>query len=92
MNLVVCQNRADRIVVSEFDVSEPQIPVVLSLVDDRSRHLGHCVVHPLNDPVAVRMIGACGRLVDSQQLVHSLCKLEAELQAFVREDGARTPP
>ena len=54
--------RANRIVVSELDVREPQIPVVLLLVDDHSQHLGHSVVHPLNASVAVRIIGACGKL------------------------------
>ena len=63
---------ADLIVVNELDVREPQIPVVLLLVDDHSQHLGHSVVHPLNAPVAVRMIGACGKLAHSQQLVYSL--------------------
>ena len=74
VNLVGRQTRrrADRIVVSELDVREPEIPVVLSLVDDHSQHLGHSVVHPLNAPVAVRMTGACGKLAHSQQLVYSL--------------------
>ena len=86
------RRRADRIVVCELDVREPQIPVVLSFVDDHSQHLGHSVVHPLNAPVAVRTIGACGKLARSQELVYSLCKLGAELQAVIREYGARTPP
>ena len=73
VNLVGGQTRcrADRIVVSELDVRELQIPV-LSFVDDHSKHLGHSVVHPLNASVAVRMIGACGKLAHSQQLVYSL--------------------
>ena len=43
VNLVGRQTRRrdDRIFVSELDVREPQIPVVLSLVDDHSQHLGH---------------------------------------------------
>ena len=64
--------RADRIVVSELDVRELQIPVVVSLVDDHSQHLGYSVVHPLNSSVAVRMMGARGKLAHSQQLVYSL--------------------
>ena len=49
--------RADGIGVSEFDVRKMQVSVVLSLVDDHTQHLGHGVVHPLNAPVTVRMIG-----------------------------------
>ena len=64
--------RADRIVVSEPDVRETQIPVVLLLVDDHRQHSGLSVVHPLNASVAVRMLGACGKLEHSQQLVDSL--------------------
>ena len=47
------RRRADRIVVSELDVRELQIPDVLLLVDDHSQHLGHSVVHPLNASVTV---------------------------------------
>ena len=65
------RRRADRSVVSELDVREPEVLVVLSLVDDHSQHLGHSVVHPLNAPIAVRMTGACGKLAHSQQLVYS---------------------
>ena len=74
VNLVGRQTcrRADRIIVSELDVTEPQTSVVLPLVDDHSQHLSHSVVHPLNAPVAVRMIRACGKLADSQQLVYIL--------------------
>ena len=74
VNLVGRQTRrrADRIVVSELDVKELQIPVVLSLVDGHSQRLGHSVVHPLNASVAIWMIGACGKLAHSQQLVYSL--------------------
>ena len=74
VNLVGRQTRrrADRIVASELDVKELQISVVLSLVDDHSQHLGHSVLHTLNASVAVWMIGACGKLAHSQQLVYSL--------------------
>ena len=54
------------------DMRELQIPVVLPFVDAHIKHLGHSVVHPLNASVAVRMIGACGKLAHSQQLVYSL--------------------
>ena len=66
------RHRADRIVASELDVREPQIPVVLSLVDDHSQQLGHRVVNPLYASVAVRMIGACGQLAYSQHQVYGL--------------------
>ena len=79
------RRRADRTVASELDLREPQIPVVLSLVDDHRQHLGHSVVHRLNAPVALRMIRACGKLAHSQQLVYSLRKRGTELQAVVRE-------
>ena len=69
-----------------------QVPIVLSLVDDHSQHLGHSVVYPLNAPVTVGMIGACRKLVHAQQLIHSLRNLGAELQSVVREYGARAPP
>ena len=94
VNLVGRQTRrrVDRIVVCELAVREPQIPVVLSFVDDHSQHLGHSVVHPFNASVAVRMIRACAKLAHPQLLVYSLRKLGAELQAVVREYGARTPP
>ena len=53
VNLVGHQTRrrSDRIVVSELDVRELQIPVVLSFIDDHSQHLGHSVVHPLTPPL-----------------------------------------
>ena len=69
-----------------------QVHIVLSLVDDHSQHLGHSVVHPLNAPVTVGMIGACSKLVHTQQLMYSLRKLGVELQSVVREYGARAPP
>ena len=64
--------RADGIAVSEFDVRKMQVPNVLLLVDDHSQHLGHSVVHPLNSPVTVGMIGACSKLAHAQQLICSL--------------------
>ena len=53
MDLVGCQTRrrANGIVVSEFYEGQMQVPIVLSLVDDHSQHLGHSVVYPLNAPV-----------------------------------------
>ena len=74
VNLVGRQSRCrtDRIVVSELDVREPLIPVILLFVDDHSQRLGHSVVYPLNAPVAVRMIGACDKLAHTQQVVYSL--------------------
>ena len=56
------RRRSDGIVVSEIDVGQMRVPIVLSLVGDHSQHLGHNVVYPLNAPVAVRMIGACSKL------------------------------
>ena len=58
VNLVGHQTRrrSDRIVVSELDVRELQIPVVLSFIDDHSQYLSHSVVHPLNASVTVWMI------------------------------------
>ena len=85
------RRRADRVVVSKLDVRELQIPVVSSFVDDHSQHLGDSVVHLLNASVVVRMLGACGKLAHSRQLVYSLRKLGAELEDVVREYGARTP-
>ena len=74
MDLVGRQARrcADGIVVSEFDVRQMQVPIVLSLVDDHSQHLDHSVVHPLNAPVTVGMIEACSKLSHAQQLICSL--------------------
>ena len=94
VDLVGCQirRRADGIVVSEFYVGQMHVPIVLSLVDDHSRHLGHSVVYPLNAPVRVGMIGACSKLLHTQQLIYSLRKLGEELQSVVREYGARAPP
>ena len=60
------RRRSDGIVVREFDVRQMQDPIVLSLVDDHSQHLGHSVIHPLNAPVAVGMIGACSKLAHAQ--------------------------
>ena len=64
----------------------------MSIVDDHSQHLGHSVVHSLNASVAVRMIGAFGKFAHSQQLVYSLWKLGAELQAVVRGCSAADTP
>ena len=86
------RHRADRIVVSQHDVREVQIPVVLPFVDYHSQDLGHSVVHPLNASDAVGMIGACGKLAHSQQLAYSLGKLRSGLKAVVREYVARSPP
>ena len=66
------RRRAHIIVVSEFYVGQMQVPIVLSIVEDRSQHLGHGMVHPLNAPVAVGMIGACRKLMHTQQLI---CRL-----------------
>ena len=66
------RRRADGIVVSEFDVRQMQVPIVLSLVDDHGQHLGHSVVYPLNAPVIVGMIGAGSKLVHTQLLIYSL--------------------
>ena len=66
------RRRADGIVVSKLDVRKMQVPIVLSLVDHYSQHLGHSVVHPLNAPVTVGMIGACSKLAHAQQLIYSL--------------------
>ena len=84
--------RADGIVINEFDVGQMQVPIVLSLVDDHSQHLGHSVIYQLNAPVTVGMIEACSKLVHVQQLIYSLQKLGAELQSVVREYAARAPP
>ena len=65
------RRRADGIVVSDFDVGQMQVPIVLSLVDDHSQHLGHSVVYPLNAPVTVEMMGACSKLAHAQQLMYS---------------------
>ena len=53
---------ADGIVVSESHVRQVIIPVILSLVDDHSEHLGHGMIHALDAAVAVRMIGAWSRI------------------------------
>ena len=66
------RRRAGGIFVTDFDVVQVQVPVVLSLVDDRSQRLGHNVVYLLNYPVAVGMIGACRKLVHCQQLIYRL--------------------
>ena len=69
------RRRAVEIVVSEFNVRKMQVPIVSSLVDDRTQHLGHSVVHPINAPVTVGMTGASSKLAHVQQLIYSLCKL-----------------
>ena len=66
------RRRANGIVVSKFHVGQMQVPIVLSLVDDHSQHLGHSVVYPFNAPVTVEMVGACSKLVHTQQLMYSL--------------------
>ena len=66
------RRRADRVVVSEFYVGQMQVPIVLSLVDEHSQHSCHSVIYPLNAPVTVGMIGACSKLVYTQQLIYSL--------------------
>ena len=73
MDLVGCQARrcAHGIVVSEFDVRKMQVPIVLSLVDNHGQDLGHSVVHLLNAPVTVGIIGACSKLAHAQQLIYS---------------------
>ena len=55
VNLVERQtrHRTDRTVISKLDVTELQIPVVLSFIDDHSQHLGHSMAHTLNASVAV---------------------------------------
>ena len=63
------RRRAEGIVVSEFDVRQILVPVVLLLVDDHiTSILGHSVVNPLNASVTVGMIGACSKLAHAQQL------------------------
>ena len=74
MELVGRQTRLgpDGIVLSKFDVGQMQVPIVLSLVDDHSQHLGHNVVYQLNTPDTVGMMGACSKLVHTQQLIYRL--------------------
>ena len=83
---------ADGIIVIEFDVGQTQVPIILSLADDHSQHLGHSAVYPLNAPVTVGVIGSCRKLVHAQQLLYSLQKLGVELQSVVPEYGVRAPP
>ena len=74
MDLAWCQIRrhADRIVVSDLDVRQVQIPILLSFVHDHSQHVGQSVVHLLNASVTVGVIGACDKLAHSQHLIYSL--------------------
>ena len=60
------------VVVSKLYVGHMQVPIVLSLVDDHSQNLGHNVVYLLNAPVTVGMIGACRKLMHTQQLINGL--------------------
>ena len=61
---------------SKFDVGQMQVPIVLSLVDDLSQHLGCSVVYPLNAHVTVGMIEACSKLMHTQQLITACKSLE----------------
>ena len=72
------RRRADRIVISEFDVRQMQIAIVLSLGYYHSQHLGHSGIHPLNAPVTVGMMGACSKLAHAQQLLHAACESLAQ--------------
>ena len=74
VDLVGCQTRrrANGTVVSEVYVGQMQVPIVLSLFDDHSQHLCQGVIYPLNAAVIGGMIGACSKLVHTQQLVYSL--------------------
>ena len=84
---------ADGIVVSESHVRQVIIPVILSLVDDHSEHLGHGMIHALDAAVAVRMIGACRNFAHAVQLVNSVRQLGSELEAVVGEEtNAASPP
>ena len=66
------RRRADRVVACELHLRELQRPVVLTLIDCHSQHLGNSVVHPFNASVTVCMIGACGKFAHSQRVVDSL--------------------
>ena len=63
---------ADGIVVNEFDVGQMQVPIDSSLVGDHCQHLGQSVVHLLNAPVTVGMIGAYSKFAHAQQLIYTL--------------------
>ena len=69
-----------------------QVPIALSLVDDPSQYLGHNVDYLLNTLVTIAMTGDRSKLAHAQKLMHSWLKLGAQVQAVVREYGARAPP
>ena len=66
------RRRSDGVTASELFVGKMQVPMVLSLVDDHSQHLCHSAIYPLSAPVTVGVIGACSKLVHTQQLIYSL--------------------
>ena len=86
------RRRADAIVDSKFYVGQMPVPIVLSLVDDHSEHFDHNVVYPLNVSAGVGMMGACSKLVHTQQLKYSLLKVGAELCSLLSESMVRGRP
>ena len=85
------RRHADRILVWQLDVRKLQIPVVLSSIDDHSQNVSHSVVHLLSASVTVRIIGGCGKLAHSQQLVDSCKNLEQKSRPL-SESMARGHP
>ena len=68
------------------------IPVVWELVDNQCQHLGQRVIYTCHPTVAVWMVQAGGNFPNPYKLTNGVRKLEAELEAVVREDAARESP
>ena len=78
--------------MSKSNGQKMNISIIVLFIDDHSEHLGHCMVHALDEAVAVRMIGAWRCFPHALELVDSVRQLGAQLGAVVGVETTRTSP
>ena len=61
-----------RVVECELHVRQLRIQIVLSFVDHRNQHLGHCEVNALHTTVATWTLGAGGDFSSTKKLIYDV--------------------
>ena len=61
-----------RVVGGKPHVRQLRIPIILSFVDSRNQHLGHCEVNALHTTVATWTLGADGDFSSTKKLIYDV--------------------